>query len=120
LFVSQKMRGEHFFWRSIYKKRLLKFQNLWNKLLVKSMCCPQNQSIKKLEISKIRPHFKTLSWGPCWSLPAKPTGDLLTNDLILNPLTWNWSEIGSTLGESSVTKGVESIKSIKLSCPQNN
>jgi hypothetical protein len=33
LFVSQKMRGERFFWRSIYKKRLqiVKFGNLLNK-----------------------------------------------------------------------------------------
>jgi hypothetical protein len=50
--VSQKMRGErYYFWRSIYKKRLqiVKFGNLLNKSLVKSMRCPQNQSMRLRE-----------------------------------------------------------------------
>ena len=41
---------------------------------------------------------------------TKPTGDLLTSDLILNALTSIWAEICSTLRNYSDSEAIESIK----------
>ena len=65
---------------------------------------------KKLKKLKSDARLAALSQGPCLSPMTKPTGDPLTNDLILNPLTSICSEIGPKLRNNSYGEAIESIK----------